>query len=586
MTAAGQLLLFPHPQRLELRGESVPLDAPVRETHVDGVTAEGYELDITPGGVDLRYGDDDGLRYGRATLGQIRAQSTDALPGLSIRDWPDFPVRGYMLDISRDRVPTRETLERFVELMALARINQFQLYTEHTFAYRDHEVVWRDASPMTPDDIHWLDQLCTSRGIELVPNQNCFGHMARWLRHDAYRHRAETPDGYELLPGVTSPPTVLAPTDDNAAFAMSLFDELLPHFTSRQVNIGCDETFELGKGASAGDVARVGREAVYMEHLRRLIGPLVERGYTVQFWADIARKEPELVKTLPAGAVAVAWNYEAPRASGETAPLPSSVAAVLDSLGIDFEAFAGFETNVAPIADAGVPFWVAPGTSSWNSLVGRIDNAMANIVDAADVGRARGASGFLLTDWGDNGHLQPPSVSFGPLLYAGAVSWAADANRDVDLPAALDHFVFDDPNVSVGGVLDRVGRLWRRTGQRTFNASPLQAALAPAQGHLVMGEPDAAKVAAVIDDLEAAIAELVRWTPTCSEHVVTQRELLHACRMARHGAWRLATQAGGKAPSPDEMDRDRAALAAEHEACWLLRSRSGGLPDSVRALRP
>ena len=28
-----------------------------------------------------------------------------------------------------------------------------QLYTEHTFAYRDHETVWRDASPMTADEI-------------------------------------------------------------------------------------------------------------------------------------------------------------------------------------------------------------------------------------------------------------------------------------------------------------------------------------------------------------------------------------------------------------------------------------------------
>lgn len=579
------MLLLPQPQHVELRGDGCAFDGPAQETRVDGMRAEGYELDITPDGVEVRYGDEHGLRYGRATLAQIRDQSDASLPGLSIADWPDFPVRGYMLDISRDRVPTRETLERLVDLLALARINQFQLYTEHSFAYRDHEVVWRDASPMTVGDIHWLDELCRSRGIELVPNQNCFGHMARWLKHDAYRQRAETPDGYEMLPGVSSPPTVLAPTVDNAAFAMSLFDELLPNFTSRQVNIGCDETFELGKGVSAGEVERRGKEAVYMEHLRHLIAPLVERGYLVQFWADVVRKAPELVTTLPAGAVAVAWNYEAPRSPGESAPLPPSVAAVLDGLGIDFDAFSGFDVNVAPIADAGFPFWVAPGTSSWNSLVGRIDNAMANIADAVDVGRARGAGGFLLTDWGDNGHLQPPSVSFGPLLYAGAMSWAGDANRDLDLPAALDRFVFDSPDVSIGSVLDRIGRLWRRTGQRTFNASPLQAALAPKQGHMVMGEPDAAKVAAVVAELDAAIAELERWTPACSEHLVTQRELVQACRMARHGAWRLAVQAGGPAPSAEELEKDRAELAAEQEACWLLRSRPGGLADSLRALR-
>ena len=88
-----------------------------------------------------------------------------------------------MLDVSRDRVPTRETLERIVGMLALARINQLQLYTEHTFAYRDHEIVWRDASPITPDDVRWLDALCVEHGIELVANQNCFGHMNRWLMH-------------------------------------------------------------------------------------------------------------------------------------------------------------------------------------------------------------------------------------------------------------------------------------------------------------------------------------------------------------------------------------------------------------------
>src|SRR4029079_15596664 len=99
----------------------------------------------------------------------------------------------------------------------------------------------------------------------------------------------------------------------------------------------------------------------------------------------------------------------------------------------------------------------------------------------------------------------------------------------LDLPAILDRYVFDGPDVSISSVLDRIGRLWRRTGQRTCNASPSQAALAPKQGHMVMGEPDAAKVTAVVAELDAAIAELERWTPTCSEHYVTQRELVQAC---------------------------------------------------------
>ncbi|MER3452256.1 MAG: glycoside hydrolase, partial [Acidimicrobiia bacterium] len=173
----------------------------------------------------IRHRDGAGLRYALALLAQIRSQWPRGLPALEVDDHPDMARRAFLLDVSRDRVPTRETLERLVGLLALARYNELQLYTEHTFAYRDHEEVWRDASPLTPEDVRWLDAHCTAAGIELVPNQNCFGHMQRWLRHPTYRWRAECPDGAEVIPGLVAPPSVLAPTSANAAFVLDLLAE-------------------------------------------------------------------------------------------------------------------------------------------------------------------------------------------------------------------------------------------------------------------------------------------------------------------------------------------------------------------------
>src|SRR5690606_20575826 len=101
--------------------------------------------------------------------------------------------------------------------------NHLELYVEHTFAYADHEVVWRDASPLTADDLRWLDGRCADAGIELVANQNTFGHMERWLRHDRYRSRAECPDGAtNPFSGRPMAPATLAPTPDNAEFALAL----------------------------------------------------------------------------------------------------------------------------------------------------------------------------------------------------------------------------------------------------------------------------------------------------------------------------------------------------------------------------
>ena len=48
-----------------------------------------------------------------------------------------FDHRAYMLDISRDKVPTMSTLRILVELLARFGYNQLQLYIEHTLILQD-----------------------------------------------------------------------------------------------------------------------------------------------------------------------------------------------------------------------------------------------------------------------------------------------------------------------------------------------------------------------------------------------------------------------------------------------------------------
>jgi hexosaminidase len=578
-------MLFPRPRELVETGTGAPSDAPVHTQPDASLPPEGYTLDTTAGDIRITHRDERGQRYARATLAQLADDHPSGVPGVRIRDWPDFAVRGYMLDVSRDRVPTRETLERLIEICAIARINHVELYTEHTFAYADHEVVWRDASPITADDVRWLDARCGAHGIELVANQNCFGHMARWLAHEPYRSWAEAPDGFEPVPGYRMQPSVLAPTPENAEFALALFAELLPNFTSRRVNVNCDETFDLGHGKSKARVARDGKARVYVEHLRRILEPLAADGYDVHYWADIVRKQPALARELPETATPVCWTYEAPSAlDGAEAALDPTTSALLAQLGVDLEAASGFDANTRPLAEAGVPFWVAPGTSAWDSLVGRIDNALANLLDAARTGAERGATGYLVTDWGDNGHLQPPSVSFGPILFGGAQAWCADANADVDLAAALDALVFRDRAGRLGNALLALGRQWNRTGRHAFNGSPLQSALNASGLSLSIGDPTVESTEAVLAQLDACAREIDAAAPACGDGDVVRAELLQATRLARHGAWRLLAQAGGAAPGTDELRTDLAAAIDEQRVVWLRRARPGGLDDSVARL--
>ena len=563
------LRFLPIPREVERLGGSLKLVtsgalSPEERLDPDSkLPREGYELRIDENGIRIQAPDENGLRYARATLDQVRLQCTGELPALRIRDWPDFPVRGYMLDISRDRVPTQACLLELIDTLAVLRINQLQLYTEHTFAYSGHERVWRNASPLTPDEVRELDERCAARGIELVPNQNSFGHMERWLTHAPYRWLAECPEAKR--------PSCLAPGDESVAFMRSLYSELLPCFRSRMLNIGCDETFELGRGQSRDDCQERGRGRVYLNYLLRLVRGLQADGHTVQFWGDIVRAHPELVEALPDhDLIALVWGYEAPQ---DPETLPALVREGMSSFGVDPESLRGFSWRVRPFAEAGVPFYVCPGTSAWNSLIGRLPNARANLLDAVRAGLAQGARGVLITDWGDNGHLQPPSVSLPPLAYGAALSWCEASNAELELEPELGLFLLDDPALAHG--LVRLGSVYEEVGLRALNGSPLALALlSPLDGRLpAWGETSADELGRVVRTLEEQREQLA------------SGELRQAAALARHGAWRLAHIALGQGPTLEELRRDLSSLIEEQARVWAASSRPGGLEDSLVRLR-
>jgi hypothetical protein len=180
--------------------------------------------------------------------------------------------------------------------------------------------------------------------------------------------------------------------------------------------------------------------------------------------------------------------------------------------------------------------------------------------------------------------MQPPSVSFPPLAYGAALSWCLAANRGLDLAAALDAFVFEDEAQLLGGALETLGGLYTGTGKTALNGSPLFTDLL--QGGLLpsFGMPNAAGTQRVIESLEAALAELGRARPQCSDGAVVVRELQQAARLARHGAFRIAHAAGLPRPADDELRRDLGDAIAEQRACWALRARPGGLGDSLARL--
>jgi hexosaminidase len=566
--------------QLEFAPVSLSRFLPAAGAHAE----QAYALSIGPLSITISYASATALQHALATLTQLVTLAGGGpggiiLPNLSIEDWPDFAVRGVMLDISRDKVPTMSTLLALIDRLALWKINQLQLYMEHTFAYPGHEIVWRHASPLTAAEVHELDAHCAARHIELVPNQNSFGHMHRWLVHEPYRALAECPEGFEHPWNSSGEPYGLCATDPaSLRFLEGLYDELLPHFTSGQFNVGLDETLDLGHGRSKAACEARGTERVYLEFLQEVHARVRARGKIMQFWGDIIVKRPALLKELPSEAIALEWGYEADHP---------------------------FAEQLALFERAGLAFHVCPGTSSWNSIAGRTENALLNIARAAREGKAAGASGLLVTDWGDHGHLQPLSISYLGLFAAAGFSWnVADAAAplSLDLPERLDRHVFHDAAGVLGRAAYDLGNAYREAGSLRPNASVLFWILIRPERLFTPAGVTRASLERTLAYLERTGEALPRARPGTpgdgtpdaageGARVVAElcwaRDLLHfACRLgiARCSLADRDDLALLPGAVRTELRRELGELIERQSALWLERNRAGGLEDSTARL--
>lgn len=527
---------------------------------------QGYQLTVAPEIIRIVAHDPAGAFYAAQTLRQICRQqaATKELRCLSIEDWPDFPNRGIMLDISRDKVPTMETLYRLVDLFTAWKINQLQLYTEHTFAYRDHQKVWEKASPMTGEQILLLDAYCRQRFIELVPNQNSFGHMHRWLDHEPYQVLAEAPDGVQTALGFVKGFSLCPEDPGSIALLSGMYAELLPHFTSSQFNVGCDETFELGQGRSKQACQERGKGRVYLDFLLKIYEQVKKNGKTMQFWADIILHHPERLPDLPKDIIPLVWGY------GPDEPN---------------------EDSCRKVSEAGYKFYVCPGTSSWVSVWGRYHNAFINLWNAAEFGSKYGAVGYLNTDWGDHGHWQPQVASYIPFAYGASVSWAGQANKNINVVPFLDRWVFQDEAGVAGSLMMDLGNLYMAPGNELGHESVLAWLLlnadSPKFAEYQYLTPE--RFEQTLKRLDEFDRRLKTMRLRCDDSELIRAEMKNAAALFRHACHlalaRLAAEGWELAKVPAETRRQLAdeikPIIAEYQRLWLARSRPGGLPESV-----
>jgi len=373
----GATHLAPVEAALKRAGLSVPPD----------FNEEGYVLSVNADEVVVAGKTAAGTFYGLQTLKQlVRGDAPAAyISGVQIIDWPQMRWRGLSDDISRGPVPTVEYIKRQLRTLAYFKMNMHSFYMEHTFGSRAHPLIAPAGGSLTPEEIKELVVYARRYHIELVPEQQTFGHLHKALKFEKYNELAETPHGDLLSPQ----------QEGSFKLVADWYKEIDALFPSKFFHIGADETFELGEGQSREQVKSRGVGAVYFEHLRRVREILQPYNRRLMFWGDIALNHPELIGSIPKDLIVMNWAYGARE---------------------------NFAARIKPFKDAGLEQFVCPGVSNWNQVFPNLDTAVRNITGFVREGQRAGVLGMLNTNWDDDGETLFEMAWYGVVLGAAA-SW-------------------------------------------------------------------------------------------------------------------------------------------------------------------
>jgi hypothetical protein len=263
-----------------------------------------------------------------------------------------------------------------------------------------------------------------------------------------------------------------------------------------------------------------------------------------------------LIDQLPRDGVALLWGYEADHP---------------------------FDEQTRRMNELGLPYYVCAGTSSWNSLAGRTDNTLGNVKNAALNGKNNNAAGFLVTDWGDNGHLQPLPVSYPGFAAGAAAAWNAKAVQQMDVPILgelLDKHIFQNTTPGLGRTILDLGNIYRMTKYQAPNFSTLFLLLGISShesGKDILSRVGATELKKIRQAVEGLIPRLPEggWIGDELEWVADM--LIFSCNI---GLFRFEEKDSSRNQLIARLDT----LIDRHKDLWLRRNRPGGLMDSVKRM--
>ncbi|MEO8207046.1 MAG: beta-N-acetylhexosaminidase [Chthoniobacterales bacterium] len=228
-----------------------------------------------------------------------------------------FQRVGFHLDLRAQAMPIKALHQLMREIASLG-YNTLLIEWEGTYPYKKHPLISNKYS-YTREEVKDFIRECTRLGIDVIPLQQCLGHIEYILQHPRYAHLREDPRQRDL--------SQLCPCKAKEAVAVfsEIFADVAAMHPSPYVHIGGDETHLLGHCPTcSAKVKKYGKSKLYVDYFTHIIALLKKHGKRPILWADMLLKNPEAVSTFPKGTIFMDWNYGwPPNLFGEHANIKS-----------------------------------------------------------------------------------------------------------------------------------------------------------------------------------------------------------------------------------------------------------------------
>ncbi|MFB9576199.1 discoidin domain-containing protein [Streptomyces yanii] len=210
---------------------------------------EGYTLTATDRNVTITAPTAKGVYYGTRSLLQILLldDGRDSVPVGTAVDWPNYKVRGFMLDVGR-RFFTADYIRDYLRVMGWFKLNQLQLHlndngfkgdkpwSEVQAGFRlktdNPELAGLASKDGSYDRADWdsFEDTAAANGVTIIPEIDAPAHSLAFIR---FRPSLGLDNGQSDHLDLSKPQTT--------EFMKSVFDEFVPWFRSPDVHFGADE---------------------------------------------------------------------------------------------------------------------------------------------------------------------------------------------------------------------------------------------------------------------------------------------------------------------------------------------------------